>query len=50
MIFEPDGSYKIHRKLKPTGSERVVWADADKNYFPITKSPWGNMGLSLIHI
>lgn len=44
VIFEPDGSYKIHRKLKPTGSERVVWADADKNYFPITKSPWGNMG------
>ena len=25
VIFEPDGSYKVHRKLKPTGSERVVW-------------------------
>ena len=24
VIFEPDGSYKIHRKLKPTGSERLV--------------------------
>ena len=24
VIFEPDGSYKVHRKLKPTGSERVV--------------------------
>ena len=21
VIFEPDGSYKVHRKLKPTGSE-----------------------------
>lgn len=25
VVFEPDGSYKVHRKLKPTGSERVVW-------------------------
>ena len=33
-IFEPDGTYKVHRKLKPTGSERLVWGDADKNYFP----------------
>ncbi len=30
VIFEPDGSYKVHRKLKPTGTERVVWGDADK--------------------
>ena len=43
VIFEPDGSYKVHRKLKPTGSERVVWGDADKGYFPVTT-------LSLIHI
>ena len=44
VIFEPDGSYKVHRKLKPTGSERVVWGDANKNYFPITETPWGPMG------
>lgn len=43
-IFEPNGSYKIHRKLKPTGSERVVWGDANKGYFPITETPWGPMG------
>ncbi|MDY3052329.1 MAG: carbon-nitrogen hydrolase family protein [Ndongobacter sp.] len=43
-IFEPDGSYKVHRKLKPTGSERVVWGDANKGYFPITETPWGPMG------
>ena len=24
VIFEPDGSYKVHRKLKPTGSERAI--------------------------
>ena len=43
-VFEPDGSYKVHRKLKPTGSERVVWGDADKDYFPVTETPWGPMG------
>lgn len=41
VIFEPDGSYKVHRKLKPTGSERVVWGDADRDYFPVTQTPWG---------
>ena len=44
VIFEPDGSYKVHRKLKPTGSERVLYGDADKCYFPITETPWGPMG------
>ena len=44
VIFEPDGSWKVHRKLKPTGTERVVWGDADKDYFPITETPWGPMG------
>ena len=43
-IFEPDGSYKVHRKLKPTGSERVVWGDADRGYFPVTTTPWGPIG------
>ena len=44
VIFEPDGTYKVHRKLKPTGSERVLYGDADKGYFPITETPWGPMG------
>ena len=44
VIFEPDGSWKVHRKLKPTGSERLVWGDANKDYFPITDTPWGPMG------
>ena len=43
-VFEPDGTYKIHRKLKPTGSERVVWGDANKDYFPVTETPWGPIG------
>ena len=44
VIFEPDGSWKVHRKLKPTGSERLVWGDANRDYFPITDTPWGPIG------
>ena len=34
----------MHRKLKPTGSERLVWGDADRHYFPVTETPWGPVG------
>lgn len=45
LIFSPDGLLvSIHRKLKPTGAERVVWGDANKDYFPIVETPWGNTG------
>ena len=44
VIFEPDGTWKVHRKLKPTGSERVVWGDANRDYFPVTETPWGPIG------
>ena len=44
MMIAPDGTMRNHRKLKPTGSERVVWGDADKDYFPVMDTPWGPMG------
>ena len=45
IIFDPNGEIvSVHRKLKPTGSERVVWGDADKGYFPVVDTPWGVMG------
>jgi nitrilase len=44
MMISPTGETFNHRKLKPTGSERVVWGDADKEFFPVMETPWGNIG------
>ena len=44
MMISPSGETMNHRKLKPTGSERVVWGDADRDYFPVMDTPWGPMG------
>jgi len=45
ITFAPTGELlSVHRKLKPTGSERVVWGDANKGYFPVDETPWGPMG------
>ena len=45
LFFNPEGELTtVHRKLKPTGSERVVWGDANEGYFPVLETPWGNMG------
>lgn len=44
MMIAPDGTALNHRKLKPTGSERVVWGDANREFFPVLDSPWGNIG------
>ena len=44
MMIAPDGTALNHRKVKPTGSERVVWGDADRDFFPVMETPWGPMG------
>lgn len=45
LFFDPEGNLiTVHRKLKPTGAERVVWGDANKDYFPVAETPWGVMG------
>lgn len=45
LLFKADGTLdSVHRKLKPTGTERVVWGDADRGYFPTMDTPWGPVG------
>ena len=43
MMIAPDGRAMNHRKLKPTGSERVVWGDAERDYFPVMETHRGTM-------
>lgn len=43
MMISPEGECMNHRKLKPTGSERVVWGDGNKDFFPVMDTPWGPM-------
>lgn len=44
LMIAPDGQALNHRKIKPTGSERVVWGDGNQDYFPVMETPWGPMG------
>ena len=45
IIISPEGEIvSCHRKLKPTGAERLVWGDANKGYFPMADTPWGPVG------
>jgi len=44
LFISPEGETVNHRKIKPTGSERVVWGDGNKDCFPIMDTPWGPMG------
>ncbi|MDR1855823.1 MAG: carbon-nitrogen hydrolase family protein [Desulfovibrio sp.] len=40
----PDGAYLgKHRKLKPTGSERLVWSQGDGSTLPVIETPYGKM-------
>lgn len=47
LVFSPEGKLaSVHRKIKPTGSERYIWADSHvpETYFPVVDTPWGRMG------
>ncbi|MBR2531046.1 MAG: carbon-nitrogen hydrolase family protein [Lachnospiraceae bacterium] len=44
LFISPEGTTVNHRKIKPTGSERVVWGDGNKDCFPVMDTPWGPLG------
>lgn len=45
LMIDRDGTIAgVHRKLKPTGAERLVWGDANEGYFPVMDTPWGPAG------
>lgn len=45
LIFGPDGSLLArHRKLKPTGSERLIWGEGDGTTLDVVDAPFGRMG------
>ncbi|GGA71584.1 carbon-nitrogen hydrolase family protein [Ornithinibacillus halotolerans] len=45
VYFGPDGSLLgKHRKLKPTGSERLIWGEGDGSTMPVINTPYGKIG------
>ncbi len=45
LYFDPDGHLMgKHRKLKPTGSERLIWGEGDGSTMPVFSTEVGNMG------
>lgn len=45
IFFGPDGRLLgIHRKLKPTGSERIIWGEGDGSTLTVIDTPYGKMG------
>jgi nitrilase len=45
LFFGPDGVLLgKHRKLKPTGSERLIWGEGDGSTMPVFDTPFGKIG------
>lgn len=45
LFFAPDGSFLgKHRKIMPTGSERLVWGFGDGSTLPVFDTPLGKVG------
>ncbi len=45
LYFGPDGTLLgKHRKLKPTGSERLIWGEGDGSTLAVVESEFGSVG------
>jgi nitrilase len=45
LYFAPDGSLLgKHRKLKPTGAERLIWGEGDGSTLPVFPTKFGRIG------
>lgn len=45
LYFDPKGKLLgKHRKLKPTGSERLIWGEGDGSTLTVIDSPYGKIG------
>lgn len=45
LFFAPDGTFLgKHRKIMPTGSERLVWGFGDGSTMPVFETPLGKLG------
>ena len=46
LLFAPDGSLlSKHRKLMPTGGERLVWGQGDGSGLAVVDTPFGRLGV-----
>ena len=45
LYFTPDGNLAgLHRKLKPTAAERLIWGEGDGSTMPVIDTPFGRVG------
>lgn len=45
LYFDPDGNLiGKHRKLKPTGAERLIWGEGDGSTLPVFETDFGKIG------
>ena len=45
LVFSPEGTLlKHHRKIKPTGTERLIWGEGDGSSLKTFESEYGMMG------